>query len=160
MGGRGGGGNFTPSPCWFALNNSEAVKAASLAFCSIQLHLIRDVRAKFGIPYLLQSPDIGQNSGGGISDFRISGQSLIKENCHNSRTSDDIDMKLGPVTKLDKRNKITSKKFDDDVMSENCDVIVIFPIYGQFGAIRKPDSGRIVCKTYIFINSNLLSYKN
>ena len=69
-------------------------------------------------------------------------------------------MKLGPETKLDKKNKTTSKKFDDDVMSENCDVIVIFPIYGQFGAIRKPDSGRIVCKTYIFINSNLLSYKN
>ena len=69
-------------------------------------------------------------------------------------------MKLGPVTKLDKRNKTTSKKFDDDVMSENCDVIAIFPIYGQFGAIWKPDSGRIVCKTYIFINNNLLSYKN
>ena len=68
-------------------------------------------------------------------------------------------MKLGPVTKLDKRNK-TSKKIDDNLMLENCDVIVIFPIYGQFGAIRKPDSGRIVCKTYIFINSNLLSYKN
>ena len=46
----------------------------------------------------------------GISDFRIFGQSLIKENCHNSRTSDDVDMKLGPVTKLDKRNKTTSKK--------------------------------------------------
>ena len=45
-------------------------------------------------------------------------------------------------------------------MSANCDVIVIFPIYGQFGAIRKPDSGLIVCKTYIFINNNLLSYKN
>ena len=44
-------------------------------------------------------------------------------------------------------------------MSTNGDVIVIFPIYGQFGAIRKPDSGRIVCKTYIFINSNFLSYK-
>ena len=88
-----------------------------------------------------QSPDIGQNSDRGISDFQISGQSLIKENCHNSRTSDDIDMKLGPVTKLDKRNKTTSKKFDDDVMSENCDVIVIFPIYGQFGAIWKLDSG-------------------
>ena len=69
-------------------------------------------------------------------------------------------MKLGPVTKLDKRNKTTSKKFDDNVMSENCDVIAIFPIYGQFGAIRKPDSGRIVCRTYIFLNSNLLSYKN
>ena len=56
-----------------------------------------------------QSPDIGQNSDGGISDFRISGQSLIKENPHNSRTSNDIDMKLRSVTKLVKRNKTTSK---------------------------------------------------
>ena len=39
-------------------------------------------------------------------------------------------MKLGPVTKLDKRNKTTSKNFEDEVISENCDVIVIFPIYG------------------------------
>ena len=69
-------------------------------------------------------------------------------------------MKLGSVTKLEKRNKETSKKIIDDVMPANCDVIVIFPIYGQFEAIRKPDSGRIVCKTYIFINSNVLSYKN
>ena len=69
-------------------------------------------------------------------------------------------MKTGPVTKLDKRNKMTSKKFDDEVISENCGVIAIFPIYGQFGAIRKPDSGCIVCKTYIFIKSDLLSYKN
>ena len=45
-------------------------------------------------------------------------------------------------------------------MLENCDVIAIFPICGQFGAFWKPDSGRIVCKTYVFINSNLLSYKN
>ena len=49
-----------------------------------------------------------------------------------------------------------SKKIDYDVISKNCDAIVIFPIYGRFGAIRKPDSGLIVCKTYIFINSNLL----
>ena len=88
------------------------------------------MRAKFGIPNSPQSPDIEQNSDGFISDLRLSGQSLIKENCHNSRTSDDIDMKLGPVTKLDKRNKITSKKIDNDVMLANCDVIVIFPIYG------------------------------
>ena len=45
-------------------------------------------------------------------------------------------------------------------MSGNCDTIVIFPIYGQFGAFQKPDSGRIVCKTYILIKRNLLSYKN
>ena len=98
------------------------------------------MRAKYGTANLPQSPDIGQNLDGGISDFRISGQSLIKENCHNSRTSDDIGMKLGPVTKLDKRNKTTSKSFYDDVMSTNCEVIVIFPIYGQFGAIQNPGS--------------------
>ena len=84
----------------------------------------------------------------------------MKENCHNFRTSDDIDMKLGPVSKFDKRNKTMQKKFDDNVMSANCDVIAIFSIYGQFGAIWKSDSGRIVCKTYIFIKSDLSSYKN
>ena len=68
-------------------------------------------------------------------------------------------MKLGPVTKIDKKNKIMSKKFHDDVLSANYDVNVIFPIYGQFGEIRKPDSGRIVCETCIFIKSNLLSYE-
>ena len=56
-------------------------------------------------------------------------------------------MKLKPVTKLDKKNKTTSTNFKNDIMSASCDVIVIFPIYGQFGATRKPDSGRIVCKT-------------
>ena len=69
-------------------------------------------------------------------------------------------MNLGPVTKLDKRNKKTLKKIDNDVMSGTCHVIFIFQIYGQFGAIQKPDSGCLVSKTYIFINTNLLSYKN
>ena len=69
-------------------------------------------------------------------------------------------MKLGAVTKLDKRNNSTSKNLDDDVMSQNCDVIVIFWIFGQFGAVRRPDSGHRVCKSYVFSNSNLLSYKN
>ena len=53
-----------------------------------------------------------------------------------------------------------SRKIDNDAVLASSDVIVIFPIYGQFGAIWRPDSGRMVCKTYIFINSNLLSYKN
>ena len=68
-------------------------------------------------------------------------------------------MKLGPVTKLDNRKKNNVKKLDDDVMSANFDVIVIFPIYSQFEVFREPDSGRIVCKTYIFTNSNFLPYK-
>ena len=66
-------------------------------------------------------------------------------------------MKLGSETKIDKRNKTTSKKFGNDIISENCGAIVIFPIYGQFRAMQNPASGRIVCKTYIFINSNFLS---
>ena len=69
-------------------------------------------------------------------------------------------MKLGPVTKLGKKTKTTTKKFDDNVMSENYDVIFIFPIYGQYEAIGKPDSGLIVCKTYVSTISKLLSYKN
>ena len=46
-----------------------------------------------------------------------------------------------------------SKNFDDEVMSKICDVIVIFSIYDQFGAIRKPHSGRRVFNTYVFINT-------
>ena len=69
-------------------------------------------------------------------------------------------MKLGPVTNLDKRNATTLKTSDDDHMIENYYLIVIFPIYGQFGAIRKTDFGRMLSKTYIFVSSNLLSYKN
>ena len=66
---------------------------------------MRDVRTKFGIPNLSKSPDTWHNSDGDISDFWIPGQSLIKGNCHNSRTSDGIDMKLGTVIKIDKTNK-------------------------------------------------------
>ena len=54
-----------------------------------------------------QSAGIGQNSDSGVSDFQISGQSLIKEKC---TTSININMKLGPITKLNKRNTTTSKK--------------------------------------------------
>ena len=49
-------------------------------------------------------------------------------------------MKLGPVIKINKRNKATSKNLAYDVMSASCNVIIIFPIYGQFGAIEQ--SGR------------------
>ena len=45
-------------------------------------------------------------------------------------------------------------------MSENFDVSVFFPIYDQLRAIRKPDFGRVVCKTYMLISSNLSSHKH
>ena len=69
-------------------------------------------------------------------------------------------MKLGPTTKHDNKDKNPLKKIDDGLMLANCDVIVIFPICRQFGAMRKPYSGCIVCKTYIFKKSNQLSCKN
>ena len=95
----------------YSLDNSETVQAVTLAFCSIQYRFIVDICGKFGMSSSPQSPDIGQNSDRDYFDFRIFGQSLIKENLHNSRTSDDIDMKLGPVTTLDKRNKTMSLPF-------------------------------------------------
>ena len=91
---------------------------------------MKSICAKFGIPKLLQSPDVGQSLDGDIYDFRIFGQFFINEYCHNNRTSHDIDMKLGPVNKLYNRDTETSKIVDYDVMSTNCDVIVTFPIYG------------------------------
>ena len=66
-------------------------------------------------------------------------------------------MKLRPVTEIDKRNETQSKTFYDDVILVNSDVIVIFAIYGKFGAIQKPDFRRIVYETYIFIESNLFT---
>ena len=59
-----------------------------------------------------------RNSDGSISDFQISGQSFIEENYHNSRTSNGIDVKPGPVTKLEKKNTVISKKSDDGVILE------------------------------------------
>ena len=88
----------------------------------------------------LQSPDIGQNSCGGISDFRIYGQSFIKENCNNSLNSNDIDMKLGPVTKLYKRNMATSKKL---TMASPCQKIVKLLSFSRFMANLEQSGNRI-----------------
>ena len=64
-------------------------------------------------------------------------------------------MSLGPVSKLNKIKMGTAKISGDDAMSETCDVIVIFSIYDQCGAIQKLHSRCMVWKIYIFINSNL-----
>ena len=57
-----------------------------------------------------ESLDIGQHLDGGISDFQISGQSFINKNSLNFRISHEIDMKIGPITKPDKKNTKTSKE--------------------------------------------------
>ena len=52
------------------------------------------------------------------------------------------------------------KKFGGDVSSANYDIIVIIAKDGWSGAIPSPDSESMVYKSYVFINRNLLSYKN
>ena len=47
-------------------------------------------------------------------------------------------MKLGSVTKLNKKTRQLQKK--KKKMSVNYDVIIIFPIYISFGAMRKSNS--------------------
>ena len=139
----------------FCLNNSETLKTVTLAFCSIQKHFIRNVHVKFGILYLPQFPDIGQNSAAGIagiSDCWLSGQSLINGNCHNSRTRDDIDIKIWPVTKhnvkkiwrWDHVGKLWRRCYFSNLVESS----------------RLLDSQRIFYRTYVFINSNHFSYKN
>ena len=70
--------------------------------------------------------------------FRVYGFPVnpLQKNCHDSRTSNDIDMKLGPVIKLDKRNTETSKKLDDDVLSANYDAIVIIRLIANLEQFR------------------------
>ena len=57
------GGNFTPRPCWFSLNNSEMVTALTLQR-SVTLEA-------FVILNLLQSADTVQDLDGGISGFLV-----------------------------------------------------------------------------------------
>ena len=82
----------------------------------------------------------------------------MKENGHNSRTSTDIDMKLVPVTKLDKRNKTTSKKL---TLTSCLKIVMSLSFFEVFANLEhsRPDSGHRVCKSHVFSNSNLLSYK-
>ena len=51
--------------------------------------------------------------------FPISGLLVnpLKTKRHNSRTSDYIDMKLGPVIQTEKKNRATLQKKNDDVTS-------------------------------------------
>ena len=66
----------------------------------------------------------------------------MKENYHNFRTSDDIDMKLEPVTKLTKETKQRQKKFGDDVMLQTVMLLSFFQFVVNLEASRSriPDA--------------------
>ena len=95
--------------------------------------------------------------------FMISGflvKSLRNRKLHNSRNSYDIDMNPRSARKLIKRNTTLLKNVDDDVVSANYEVNVTFLIDGKIIAIQNPDSEAMVHNFYIFMKSNLFSYKN
>ena len=106
-----------------------------------------------------QSSDIGKNSDGDISDFWITGQSLINENCHNNRTSNDVDIKLVSISKLDNRNTERQKK-DNDVTSANWDVIVFFLFMANFEQSRSWITATWSIKLTFSILVDLSCYKN
>ena len=92
-----------------------------------------------------------------ISGFLV--KSLVNKNYHNPRISNTIDINLGPVTKLDKKNTTTSKK----LMLMSCQQIMTFLSFFWlmvwFGAIQNLDFEPMVYNFYIFINRNLLPWK-
>ena len=71
--------------------------------------------------------------------FPISGFLVNSLYYPNSRTSDDIVMKLASVTKLDKRNKTTSKK----LMMTSCQQAVTSFSFFEFMANLEPSRRRI-----------------
>ena len=66
----------------------------------------------------------------------------MKRNCHNSRTTDDIDIKLEPVTKPKQEKQNNLKRCDDDVMLEIVMSLLFFQLTANlehFGS-RIPDT--------------------
>ena len=120
-------GHFNPN-----LDRGEGIFTPSLDFPSITQKQEKLLSWQFSHPRL-QILDRTQTTVFRISGFLIN---PLQKNCHDSRTSNDIDMKLGPVTKLDKRNTATSKKLDDDVLSANYDAIVIFRFMANLERFR------------------------
>ena len=80
-----------------------------------------------------------------FTPFKIYSLLVVEFSCHSLQYS------------FVKKNTAKSKIICNYVMSANCDDIFFFPIYGQFAAIWKSGSRRMVCKTYVFINSSNIS---
>ena len=122
-----------------------AVLTVNLAFCSINNFLLET-----SLPNLVSLTRPSLQILDKTKPFPIS-RFLVNLLYTKIFITPDIGMKLGPGTKLEKRNTATSKKLDEDVVSVNFDVLVIFPIYGQFGVIVKLDSGRMVTLILTFL---------
>ena len=99
---------------------------------------LREIHTNFGMVNLPQYPGIEQKAEKSISDFRISGHLFINENCHNSRTSHDIDMKFGPVTWQEQHGYVNKK-----LKMTSCQQTVTSLSCFQFLNNLQPSGGRI-----------------
>ena len=71
----------------------------------------------------------------------MSVETLIKRSCHNLRSNSEIEMKLGQLRKIFKRNTVKllretrryQQKSDNDILLASYDVIVIFQIFLEGG---------------------------
>lgn len=59
-------------------------------------------------------------------------------------------MKLGPLSKLEKKNAMMT-------LCTKYDIIINIQVYDQFRAMRELDFGWMIPYLYCFINDNLLS---
>ena len=59
-------------------------------------------------------------------------------------------MKLGPLSKLEKKNTMMT-------LCTNYDIIINFQVYDQFRVMREVGVGWMIPDFYCFINDNLLS---
>ena len=140
-----------PPLCWFFLDKSETVNAVTHHFSAFSNILKETFLINFAS---LTTPCVQILDKTQMEKFLISGflvDLLLKK----------IVITPEPVMILiwDLDQKLTPKNIDNNFMSANCDVVVSFGIYDKFEKILKADFGREVCKTYVFINSNLLFYK-
>ena len=84
---------------YITLNNSEAEKAVTVAFAAFRNSLLETFVPTLVFPTCPSLQILGKTQTGVFPNSGFLVKYLIKENCHNSRAFDDIDMKLGPVTK-------------------------------------------------------------
>ena len=71
--------------------------------------------------------------------FPISGQSLTNKNCHNSKTSNDIDLRLGPATKIERKTRQRQTNFT----MTSCQQIVMSRLIFPFIANLEQSESRI-----------------
>ena len=89
------------TPCWFSFNNSFKLSNFSLQTFMSNFVSLTHPRC--------QILDKTQTDVFTISRFMV--MSLINKNCHNSRRSNDIDMKLEPVDNYVCQQIVTSPSF-------------------------------------------------